>query len=792
MKKQALISLILSSAMGISCLNALPAYAEETVSDSPVESKVLLRNWIENNENVQSLMTFSDGVSEESKSAVLPSSYNLISEGLVTHVKDQSIYGTCWSFAALASAESSLVKQNPGIDLSEWYLAYYTYSDVFGYNLDEEYGIFDQGGTYAQAAAMLTGGIGPFREGYNNVYYGDETITEDKSTADEVRKKREFQVTDADYFPYWFFDDEVLKTQISAIQNAVYNGNALVMNFTSNSEYWNEDCYYFPSTDEHTDESFNHAVTIVGWDNDFPAERFLKKPSSDGAWLCKNSWGEYWGDGGYFWISYEDSTIFDIYSLKAENVEKYADIHMYDTYGYTNMTSANGEDFDTEVYMANVFTAEEDCTVTAAMIGTTLTDESYEITVYSGLTDLSDPCSGTPNAMTSGIIPNVGYHTIDLEDPAYVKAGDSYSVVVKLSGEEGYHIACQGVETYSTTYEDGTVEEVVSDMDDRILEGFGANQSFISADGEFWKDNYIYAIYENGGEMTYTDEEAAEYRENFGALPVEYYYKERITNNCIRAFTQPADTVVFSEYADSLPLNAEITLTSPEGKDIMYSINYEEPVLYTEPIIFDGDMTITAYTDENRVFEQSYSQQEAYLSSVLAKGEYYASVYASEGDDGNYYIYFSYDEESPLVDVQIVAMGEILADGVPVESGEWFTYKRTGEDDRITVEISEEGKLTSTYSVVFSDASDPPYYDIGDLTFDGAVDVSDAIVVLNIYSALAAGTASEKYTDDEIAFADLDGNQVTDIKDAGYILKFYAMNAAGIDVIWDDIIVFEN
>ncbi|MGN0583950.1 MAG: chitobiase/beta-hexosaminidase C-terminal domain-containing protein, partial [Ruminococcus sp.] len=340
--------------------------------------------------------------------------------------------------------------------------------------------------------------------------------------------------------------------------------------------------------------------------------------------------------------------------------------------------------------------------------------------------------------------------------------------------------------------EDGSVEEVVSDMDDRILEGFGENQSFISADGEFWKDNYIYAIYEISDVFEFTEEEAEMYRSEVGPLPVEYYYKERITNNCIRAFTQPADTVVFSEYGDSLPLNTEITLTSPEGKDIMYSINGGEPVLYTEPIIFDDDMTITAYTDESKVFERSYSQQRAYLSSLLAKPEYYDAAYAAEGDDGNYYIYSFYDEESPLVDVQIVAMGEILADGVPVESGEWFTYERTGEDDRFTVEISEEGKLTSTYSVVFSDASDPPYYDIGDLTFDGAVDVSDAIIVLNIYSALAAGTASEKYSDDEIAFADLDGNQVTDIKDAGYILKFYAMNAAGIDVIWDDIIVFEN
>ncbi len=50
-----------------------------------------------------------------------------------------------------------------------------------------------------------------------------------------------------------------------------------------------------------------HAVTIVGWDDNYPKEKFSFSPKCDGAYLCLNSWGESWGNKGYFWLSYEDA-----------------------------------------------------------------------------------------------------------------------------------------------------------------------------------------------------------------------------------------------------------------------------------------------------------------------------------------------------------------------------------------------------------------------------------------------------------------------------------------------------
>ena len=69
--------------------------------------------------------------SEASTEAALPAKYDSRDYGCITSKKVQ-YGGTCWAFASIAAAESSLIRTglaDSSIDLSEFHLAYYTYHD---------------------------------------------------------------------------------------------------------------------------------------------------------------------------------------------------------------------------------------------------------------------------------------------------------------------------------------------------------------------------------------------------------------------------------------------------------------------------------------------------------------------------------------------------------------------------------------------------------------------------------------------------------------------------------------
>ncbi|MFR7752624.1 MAG: hypothetical protein ACLU26_04650 [Agathobacter rectalis] len=53
-----------------------------------------------------------------------------------------------------------------------------------------------------------------------------------------------------------------------------------------------------------------HAIMIVGWDDNFSKDNFKygNKPAHDGAWLVRNSWGDY---KDYFWMSYDTVSLMD-------------------------------------------------------------------------------------------------------------------------------------------------------------------------------------------------------------------------------------------------------------------------------------------------------------------------------------------------------------------------------------------------------------------------------------------------------------------------------------------------
>lgn len=103
----------------------------------------------------------------------------------------------------------------------------------------------------------------------------------------------------------------------NTIKSAIYNYAAVnaAIKYESNFNTSNKTSYYYNSSkDPSFDPKTNgHSICIVGWDDNYSKDNFLEscRPTKDGAWYCKNSWGPQWSqDDGYFYISYEDDMIF--------------------------------------------------------------------------------------------------------------------------------------------------------------------------------------------------------------------------------------------------------------------------------------------------------------------------------------------------------------------------------------------------------------------------------------------------------------------------------------------------
>lgn len=377
--------------------------------------------------------------------------------------------GSCWAYSALAAAESNLIKKgytDSSIDLSEFQLIYFMNHEnidpLGNYTKDTEDSgktmteLFNQGGSPKAAVSFLSKWTGPVLESQAPVIRtalpGGGWVDE-ADQMDAVVLGQELCANSSNWHfkgaKYCDYDVD----HIDNIKELITNYGGVSMCYYDDGKHYSYTCpgegedanYYFAYK-----AAANHAVEIVGWDDNYSKENFKhagteKLPEADGAWLVKNSWAEAripdpyvyneaYKSSGYFWLSYYDKTICEIIALEYDSKDTYANMYAYD--GSTGVGLAgNGGTTYLNVYEAKAYGNESVekidgiMTYLAANMPYTLTIyvnpvvENGKLVSYSGKSEAISGCSDYE-----------GFYTFDISDKnIYVPDGMTYGICIETA-----------------------------------------------------------------------------------------------------------------------------------------------------------------------------------------------------------------------------------------------------------------------------------------------------------------------------------------------------------------------
>ncbi|KKG12258.1 lectin like domain-containing protein [Methanosarcina sp. 2.H.A.1B.4] len=382
----------------------------------------------------------------------LPATYDLRAEGKVTSVKNQGQTGSCWAFSSIASLESYILgTEGKTRDFSEnnmKNLVTKYYSD--GFDLTSA-----NGGNAFISMAYLTRWSGPIDESADP--FSETSIY--SPTGLQVQKHIQ--------------EVFLLPKRTGSLDNQVIKKALMDYGAVYSTMYWNSLDYQDKNyTYRYTGSSdANHAITLVGWNDFFDRNMFKQVPPGDGAFIVKNSWGETFGEEGYFYISYYDTRLGynENAVFTAAEKDNFDSIYQYDPLGWIN--SLGYPEYST-AWGGNVFSSEGDEKLEAIGFYTKDLDTAYEIYVYKNPT--TGPVNPEKNFVVkeNGVCPMPGYHTHLLNSPVSLTSGEKFSVVIKFSNpSDPYLLAIEmPLDSYSSKAQ------------------ANPGESYISQDGNSWQD----------------------------------------------------------------------------------------------------------------------------------------------------------------------------------------------------------------------------------------------------------------------------------------------------------------
>lgn len=487
----------------------------------------------------------------------LPARYNLAENGFVTDVKNQQDSGNCWAFAALASLETCVLKAS---------------NKTFNFSVENMKNLIEMYSAYGWKMETNEGGYNGMPMGYLASWLGPVNATldpfDDKGTLSPLLDS-EMHIQNIYVLPA-----RTSYTDNDAIKEAILKYGGLYASYYHSAGYLNSktNAYYDPYTG-----NGNHAITVVGWDDNYSKNNFYTAPAGDGAFIVKNSWGSSWGDNGYFYISYYDRVLFAVnkdnqaFTYILNDTVRYTKNYQYDVAGMTDYLITGKK----TVWYKNIYnaTGNEAIAAVSTFFNTTV---DYEISIY-----VNDVLQLTQNGRHEGS----GYYTIPLKEYVPVAVGDIFKIVVKLANPQNGYAAVPISEQLSTT---------------RCY--YAPGVSYFSNDGKKWTDLYDYS-----------------------ASAYSHTYNSQVA--CLKAFTITDiqnTTVTLNNITPKVQEFSEIIATVTDGKgklakigEVIFSINGTN---YTAGVV-DGVAKINVYFDEvgDYVISANYQNNGLYNGSFVQK-----------------------------------------------------------------------------------------------------------------------------------------------------------------------------
>lgn len=422
------------------------SYIERLKTPQPVKCEENYLSSFKNNYSI--LGSFGDASS---------SSFDLRTLNYVPSVKNQESTELCWAFATMDTIESNYkISNNSDIDLSEKHLDYNT-SYLLDDNNTNPYGFYNRdkssGGTFFMAGAYLSTGRGPVLE--SNLPWSTTSSNTSNSTI-----KNDYYVGET----LFYMSDNCQANNNASINNikqALVSSGIVAAAIYINTNNFSTDykAYY-----NNSDSLANHAVSIIGWDDNYAASNFKTTPAGNGAWLVKDSQGTSASFDGYYYISYYDNQVCS-YNMFNDNISNTTNdnSYYYDTRGENGFISIGST-----MYFKDKFTKKNASEVLKKIsLGTYTSGDTYKV-YYSANGTLTNA-----SLLGSGTSLGLGYTTINLTNPLTITDDNFYLILEYTSSSDFFPASIiESTDTTNLYYNNNPVSGV----------------SYYSTDGSTWND----------------------------------------------------------------------------------------------------------------------------------------------------------------------------------------------------------------------------------------------------------------------------------------------------------------